>query len=120
MTAHATVSTADALRRFPELAELVAIRDAGWNFHLLRNEDGSLLGLAASYSQQQYTDAVFVFDRSRVVANRILADDYGGGMVWFKDGNDIQEVVRDLRALPPPGAPGAPSLVIRSSSLWKP
>lgn len=119
MNTHAPVSEAEALRRFPELAELVSIREAGWNFHLLRDEDGGLLGLAASQSQQQYTDAVFVFDRSHVVGNRILADDYGGGLVWFKDGNDLQEVIRDLQALPPPGTPGAPSLVIRSSSLWQ-
>ncbi|MGQ0840206.1 hypothetical protein [Actinokineospora sp.] len=116
---HQPISEADACGRFAELAELVAIREAGWSFHLLRDND-DVIGIAASYSREQYTDAVFVFDRRHVLAARLVADEYGGGMVWFRDGADLVEVVRELVGLPAPGEPGAPSLVIRASSLWTP
>ncbi|MDQ3577559.1 MAG: hypothetical protein M3443_08140 [Actinomycetota bacterium] len=113
------VTEIEAVRRFPELAELVAIREAGWNFHLLGGND-DLVGIAASRSREQYTDALFVFDRTHIVANRLVSDAYGGGIVWMKEGSDLQEIARELLDLPAPGEPGAPSLVIRASSLWTP
>ncbi|MCP2267977.1 hypothetical protein [Actinokineospora diospyrosa] len=109
------ITTADALRRFPELVHLLSIREAGWNFHLLEEND-ELVAVAASYSNQQFTDAIFVFDRTHILANRLLDD----GVVWMKEGNDIQEIVQDVLDLPAPGEPGAPSLVIRSSAMWIP
>ncbi|MGQ0838115.1 hypothetical protein [Actinokineospora sp.] len=116
---HEVISEADAVARFPELAELVVIREAGWGFHLMTDND-DVIGIAASYSREQYTDAVFVFDRRHVLGIRLVADEYGGGVVWFRDGVDLVEVVRELVGLPAPGEPGAPSLVIRASSLWTP
>ncbi|PPK63345.1 hypothetical protein V5P93_002314 [Actinokineospora auranticolor] len=109
------ITPEDALRRFPELVHLLSIRQAGWNFHLLHEND-DLAAVAASYSQKQFTDAIFVFDRTHILANRLLDD----GIVWMKEGTDIQEVIQDLLDLPAPGEPGAPSLVIRSSALWLP
>ncbi|GAA3040530.1 hypothetical protein [Actinokineospora globicatena] len=109
----------DALRRFPELVHLLSIREAGWNFHLL-GENDELVGVAASYSRAQFTDAIFVFDRTHFLANRLLADDYGGGVVWMKESSDLEEIVHDIRDLPAPGEPGAPSLVLASGSLWTP
>ncbi len=41
------VTETDALQRFPELAELVAIHEARWNFHLL-GENDTVVGIAAS------------------------------------------------------------------------
>lgn len=120
MSAHESITEADALREFPELSALLAIREAGWNFYHLRNPDGSLLAVAASRSQQRYTDALLIYDRTHVVANRLLDPEFGGGVVWFKDGGGLREVVTDLVALPAPGEPGAPSLVIRSSQFWTP
>jgi hypothetical protein len=46
-----------------------------------------------------------------------LDDAFGGGCVWIENGSDLQEVVRDLLALPEPGEPGSPTLVRRSSVL---
>ncbi|CRK61694.1 hypothetical protein [Alloactinosynnema sp. L-07] len=116
-TAH--ISEGDALARFPELAELVILRRRGWTFHPLGQHD-DLIGIAATLSRRQYTDALFVFDRRHIVASRIVNDDHGGGIVWVKDGSDLTELTRDLLALPPPDAPGAPSLLIRTKSLWTP
>ncbi|MBM7776586.1 hypothetical protein JOD54_006790 [Actinokineospora baliensis] len=109
------ITEAEALRRFPELGALVALRERQWRFHLL-GENDELVAVAATHTEERFTDAVFVFDRHHVLANRLVAD----GVVWMKDGTDLVEVVTDLLALPLPGEPGAPSLVIRSTSLWIP
>ncbi|GAA3035928.1 hypothetical protein [Actinokineospora globicatena] len=109
------ISPEEALRRFPELGALVALRERQWRFHLLTEND-QLVAVAATHTEERYTDAVFVFDQHHVLANRLVED----GVVWMKDGNDLVEVVNDLLSLPAPGEPGAPALVIRPSSLWIP
>ena len=113
------VSTADALRLYPELQSLVAVKDAGWSFRTMMDGDEPV-GIAGSISRQQYTDALFIFDRSNVHAARVMDESYGGGCVWSKEGSDLQEVVFDMLGLPEPGTAGAPHLVKRSSLLWTP
>lgn len=114
------ITNDDALRLYPELHQLLAVRQAGWIFRPIQDEGGPLEGIAGSYSRQQYTDAILVFDRANVSAARVLDDAYGGGCVWSKEGADIQEVVHELLGLPEPNEPGAPALVKRSSLLWTP
>ena len=116
----APISTDQAIRRYPELQDLVTARDAGWNFRPIQGENGELEGIAGSYSRQQYTDAIFIYDRTTVSAARVLDDSYGGGCVWSTDGSDLQEVVHELLGLPEPGQRLAPTLVKRSSLLWTP
>lgn len=113
------ITEADALRLYPELRELATVRDAGWVFRPI-HEGEELGGIAGSFSRRQYTDALFIFDRTNVSAARVLDDAYGGGCVWSRHGVDLQEVVHDLLGLPVPGSAGAPSLVKRSSLLWTP
>jgi hypothetical protein len=117
---NASISTDDALRRYPELQDLITAREAGWNFRPIQGDNGELEGVAGSYSRQQYTDAIFIFDRTNVSAARVLDDAYGGGCVWSKEGSDLQEIVQELLALPEPGQRLAPTLVKRSSLLWTP
>jgi hypothetical protein len=111
------VTDEEAVRLYPELQALVTARRAGWIFRVLHKDDEPV-AIAGSYSRQQYTDAVFIFDRTNVSAARVLDEAYGGGCVWSKEGSDLQEVVYELLGLPEPGQPGAPSLVKRSSLLW--
>ena len=113
------IHDAEAVRLYPELQALVTARQAGWVFRAML-DDGQPAGIAGSYSRQQYTDAIFIFDRANVSAARILDDAYGSGCVWSKEGSDLQEVVYELLGLPEPGEPGAPHLVKRSSLLWTP
>jgi hypothetical protein len=108
-----------AVRLYPELQALVVARQAGWIFRPL-HEDGEVVGIAGSRSCQQYTDAVFITDRTNVAAARVLDEAYGGGCVWSKEGSDLQEVVYELLSLPEPGQPTAPTLVTSSSLLWTP
>jgi hypothetical protein len=116
----APINNEEAVRRYPELQELVTVQAAGWVFRPIQEDGGELEGIAGSFSRQQYTDAVFIFDRTNVSAARVLDDAYGSGCVWSKEGADLQEVVQELLGLPEPGEPGAPSLVKRSSLLWTP
>jgi hypothetical protein len=90
----------DALRRYPELQPLMTVREAGWTFRPIQDDGGELQGIAGSYSRDQYTDAIFIFDRTNVCAARVLDDAYGGGCVWSKEGSDLQEVVYELLGLP--------------------
>lgn len=116
----APISTDNAVRHYPELQDLLDAREAGWTFRLIQGDDGELEGIAGSYSRQQYTDGIFIFDRTNVSAARILDDAYGGGCVWSKESSDLQEVVQELLGLPEPGQRLAPTLVRRSSLLWTP
>jgi hypothetical protein len=117
---NASISPDEALRRYPELQDLITAREAGWNFRPIQGDNGELEGVAGSYSRQQYTDAIFIFDRTNVSAARILDDLYGGGCVWSTESSDLQAVVHELLALPEPGQRLAPTLVKRSSLLWTP
>ena len=113
------ITEADALSRYPELQALVTIRRAGWLFRPIE-DNGELIGIAGSCSRRQFTDAIFVFDRTNVCAARVLDESYGGGCVWKKEGSDLHEMVHELLGLPEPGELGAPSLVIRTGLLWTP
>ncbi|ALG06358.1 hypothetical protein [Kibdelosporangium phytohabitans] len=115
-----SITEADAVQQYPELAPLVGVRDAGWVCRPLYDQHDQLLGLAGSRSVRQYTDAIYLFDRTHAITARVRAGAYGGGCVWVRDGNDIAEVVTDLFTLPAPDSPGAPSLVIKPNPLWTP
>lgn len=115
-----TITEADAIRRYPELVALADARRAGWRFRMLVNSDGEPECLVGSRSLRQYTDAIFIHDRTDVSAARVLDDAYGGGCVWKTEKRDLQEVVHDLLALPEPDTQGAPTLVITSNLLWSP
>jgi hypothetical protein len=114
-----SIRETEAVRLYPELQALIDVRKSGWVFRAM-HDNGTPVGIAGSFSRQQYTDALFVFDRTNVSAARVLDGAYGGGCVWSKEGSDLQEVVHELLGLPEPGEPGAPHLVKRSSLLWTP
>jgi hypothetical protein len=114
------ITEEQALRRFPELRELVTVRQAGWKFRLIGDRGKGLDGIVASYSQKQYTDALWIYDQSMVIGVRILDDRFGGGTVWSKEDGTLPEVVTELLGLPDPDDRLAPKLVKGSSVLWTP
>ncbi|MCP2257232.1 hypothetical protein LX15_000917 [Streptoalloteichus tenebrarius] len=59
-----TITEADAVRQYPELARLMDIRDAGWVFRPLVDQHHELMGLVGSSSACQYTDAISIAARS--------------------------------------------------------
>jgi hypothetical protein len=114
------ITEEQALRRFPELRELVTLRQADWKFRLLGDRDKGVEGIVASYSQKRYTDALWIYDVSTVIGVRILDDTFGGGTVWSKGDGTLPEVVTELLGLPDPDDRLAPKLVKGSSLLWTP
>ena len=114
------ISEAEAIARYPELDALVTLRQAGWCFRLILDEDDQPGCLVGSYSRQRYTDAIFIYDQTHTAAARVLDDAYGGGCVWKTEARHLAEVVNDLVTLPEPDTRGAPALVIASPELWTP
>jgi hypothetical protein len=114
------ITEEQALRRFPELHALMDVRRAGWTFRLIGDREKGVEGIVASYSQKQYTDALWIYDASTVIGVRILDDKVGGGTVWSKQNGTLPEVVLELLGLPEPDDRLAPKLVKGSSLLWTP
>lgn len=113
------ISPSEALARYPELATLLLMQQAGWTFRVAQDADDEPECVMASRSVEAYTDALFIYDRTTITGARVLAGE-GGGCVWMKHSRSLEEVVYELLGLPEPGEPGAPSLVKRSPELWTP
>lgn len=113
------ITEEQALRRFPELRELVTLRQANWKFRLIGNREKGIEGVVASYSQKRYTDAVWIYDQGMVIGVRVLDEEYGGGTVWSKE-DGLPEVVTELLGLPDPDDRLAPKLVKGRGVLWLP
>ena len=113
-----TITEADAIRRYPELDALITLRQAGWCFRLILDEDNQPGCLVGSYSRERYTDAIFIYDQTHAAAARVLDNTYGGGCVWKTESRSLAEVANDLLTLPEPDTHGAPALVIRPLDLW--
>ncbi|MFL6141400.1 MAG: hypothetical protein ACJ72N_05955 [Labedaea sp.] len=114
------ITEEQVLRRFPELRELVALRRAGWTFRLIGDRDNGIEGVIASYSQRQYTDALWIYDQGTIIGVRVLDEAYGGGTVWSKQDGTLPEVVAELLGLPDPDDRLAPRLVKGTNVLWLP
>jgi hypothetical protein len=111
------ITEEQALRRFPELRELVTLRQADWKFRLIGNRGKGIDGIVASYSQKQFTDALWTYDQGTIIGLRVLDEAYGGGTVWSKQDGTLPEVVTELLSLPDPDDRLAPRLVkARTSS----
>lgn len=115
------IITAQAIRLYPELRELVTVKRIGWIFRPVGDRDAEELeGIVGSYTRPKYTDALWIYDRSTVIGVRVLQPEYGGGCVWRKDSGDLPEVVHELLALPEPDDRLAPKLVKFPGQLWTP
>lgn len=114
------ITEAQALRRFPELRELVTLRQADWKFRLIGNRDKGLEGIVASYSQKRYTDALWIYDQGTIIGVRVLDESYGGGTVWSKQDGTLSEVLTELLGLPDLDDRLAPKLVKGTNVLWLP
>jgi hypothetical protein len=114
------ITEEQALWRFPELHELVILRQASWKFRLIGDRDKGIEGVVATYSRKQFTDALWIYDQGTIIGVRVLDEAYGGGTVWSKQDGTLPEVVTELLNLPDPDDRLAPRLVKRSSLLWTP
>ncbi|WP_026421705.1 hypothetical protein [Actinokineospora inagensis] len=113
------MTTADelAVSAHPELARLILLRESEWQF--LSEVDGEhVVGInGLRIWPQNWTDLVTVKYVTDAAAARCNPD---GELVWMREGT-LVDVVDQLLALPAPGEPLAPRLVLRTRPpLWTP
>lgn len=110
-----------ALAECPELIGLFRLLEVGWlPLPLVYDEHGELTELRAYREWPDHSvDAIRVRSARDAAAMRINAESRPA-MVWECEGT-LVEVAAGALALPAPGSPGAPSLVIGSAPrLWTP
>ncbi|MBV8933329.1 MAG: hypothetical protein JOZ47_14065 [Kutzneria sp.] len=109
---------AAAIRRYPELAELVRLRDAGMQFVPIPDTDGRIAELAGFHGWPSGpVDAIRVRSPYDAVALRISRDER---ILWETSGT-LCDVVAALLALPAPADRSAPHLSLGSGpDLWIP
>jgi hypothetical protein len=107
------ITAQDAIRAYPELAQLAAIREAGWTFRHLTDDHGQLCGLVGTRHWPGHTDALWIYGSSETRAVRLLADAPGarGGLVWEHCGPLAGYGSRSARAASA-RQPGAPALIL--------
>ncbi|NGY59559.1 hypothetical protein G7043_11540 [Lentzea sp. NEAU-D13] len=114
------MSDAAAIRAFPGLAALIAIRDAGWTF-VHRDAVAGVPTQVDGYRAWPggWIDAVRVRDEDDAMALRTDGDE-PPGIVWERTGS-LAHLVEDLLSLPAPGDRLAPRLVKATGPrLWTP
>jgi hypothetical protein len=115
-----TTTDEDAVRRYPELAGLVTLRDAKWRFVHHCDESGELTAIDGfTCWPHRWTDAITIKSSTNVLALRMTGDE-PPGIVWQHAGA-LTEVVVELLALPAPDDRTAPRLGIGAAPrLWTP
>lgn len=112
-------ATNSAIAAFPELQRLVDLREAGWSFLPVTDDDGELTELRGVRAWPGgFADALRVVYTTDAAGLRV---DHTGCVVWQREGG-LAEVVDGLLTLPGPETVGAPRLVLgRSpSGIWVP
>ena len=109
-----------AVRDFPELSWLIALRDAGWHFltpHV--DETGCPFQVEGVRPWQDgWADAIRVRSPTDTLGLR-LAPGVPGGVTWQRAGT-LAEVCGELLALPAPCQSAAPRLVHGSAPAFRP
>lgn len=104
------------------LAAITRTRARGFNFVHLR-QGGEVIAIHGQRWQAGAVDTYLVRAPDEAIAARYRAEDYGlteRGPLWQRCGA-VAEVIAELLALPPHGAPGAPTLELRDrTDLWLP
>ncbi len=115
------ITEAVAIRAYPELAQLTALRDAGWRFLPITDDEEQLDGLVGVRHWTDHTDALWIHDRTDTLAVRLLADAPGapGGLLWQHAG-PLADTTAALLELSAPGQPDAPTLLLARSLLDQP
>lgn len=112
------VPVAKALAAFPQLRGLQALADDGWRFLNHHADDGVVVQVDGFYCWPgNVTDALSVRSETDCIGLRTLDDE--NGIVWERTGT-FDDVVTQLRQLPPPDDPTAPRHVTGRGPLWTP
>jgi hypothetical protein len=106
-----TVTDAEAVRLYPELANLIALRDAGWKFLPVTTQEIGLVELDGFRAWPDgVTDGLRIYSATNVLGIRTLPTE-PPSIVWERT-SSLSDVVNGLLALPAPSDRLAPRLVI--------
>ncbi|SFP82690.1 hypothetical protein SAMN05421810_103536 [Amycolatopsis arida] len=104
------------------LAAIARTCQRGFRFvHLRRN--GEVAAIHGQRWRAGAVDTYLVLGPDEAVGARYRAEDYGmaGRAPLWQTTGSVADVIAELLALPPHGAPGAPRLAVRpASALWIP
>ncbi|WP_245976160.1 hypothetical protein [Amycolatopsis palatopharyngis] len=110
------------IREAEHLAAITRTRAGGFHFVHLR-KGGEVIAIHGQRWLAGAVDTYLVRAADEAIAARYRAEDYGlteRGPLWQRCGS-VADVIAELLALPPHGAPGAPTLELRDrTELWLP
>jgi hypothetical protein len=110
------VEDEEAVNRYPELAGLVLIRDAGWRFLHHHDASGEVTCVDGYYQWPGgQTDAIAIKNSTDVLAVR-MTNDEPPGIVW-QCADTLAVVVGELLCLPAPDDCLAPRLRLGTAPL---
>jgi hypothetical protein len=114
------LSDADAVRLYPELADLIRLRDAGWRFIPVNTADGAPVELDGFRAWPGgWVDGIRICSGTNVLGIRTSPDE-PPAITWERTGT-LPQVVAELLVLPAPRDRLAPRLVVASAPiLWTP
>jgi hypothetical protein len=102
---------------FPEVRYVVALRDRGWQFVGIGDDDIAQVLIGTRSWPGGWTDHFYLGSETDCWAARTTHDN---GLVWKQSGG-LVEVASALLDLPAPDQPGAPTLILtRDPSLQAP
>lgn len=105
----------------PHLAAIQRSMTAGFQFLHLRDSEGQPVAIHAERRHGEVVETYTVQTTTEAIAARYRTEDYPGGDPLWEEHGTVEQVIAALLALPPHGAPGAPTTTRRtSSSLWLP
>jgi len=104
----------EAVRRYPELAHLITLRESGWRFMPVTTDDGRPTEVDGFRAWPGgVTDGIRIYSATNVLGIRTTPTD-PPGLVWERTGT-LGQIVAGLLSLPAPGTPLAPRLVVASA-----
>jgi hypothetical protein len=101
---------------------LRALRDHGFRFQIVRDDDGEVAVLVGWYGWPGCYDRVHIWAEDQAIAARVVPSEVSGAdeVVWSCEGEALP-TIQALLELPEPDEPGAPHLTRRPpAGLWLP
>jgi hypothetical protein len=93
----------EALREHPELVHLETLKNAGWGFRPMSDENGEPTCLVGfRHAGGPYTDAIYIYDINDSVAVRLVEDQSASSEVVWRCTGPLTHCVHELLALPSP------------------
>ncbi|MGW1680646.1 hypothetical protein [Saccharopolyspora sp. NPDC002376] len=111
-------SVNEALELYPELAIIVGLHTL-WTFWTLTDAFGRPEWVVGVLSWPEHSDALWIANRQKALAVRLLVAMPDSGAVWQSSGT-LTTTIDALRDLPAPDEPDAPKKILKPGPFWPP